>query len=135
MSAASPHPMIVSTSITYHAPVDGRALDGVARISKAIGAERVVFHDVFWEDEWRKIARLFSRQHTKVCVENTRSVHEPVKFMRRYGMGRCLDLEHLEQRHVGRDVPRDVFHDPPRLIGTRLPPDFQGQREGGLGHV
>jgi hypothetical protein len=29
-------------------------------------------------------------------VENVATILEPVKFMRRFGMGRCLDLEHLQ---------------------------------------
>ena len=35
------------------------------------------------------------------------------------------DVEHLEERHVGRDVAGDVVDEPARLIRARLTPDFQ----------
>ena len=35
------------------------------------------------------------------------------------------DVEHLEERHVGRDVLGDVVHELPGRVRARLPPDFQ----------
>ena len=43
----------------------------------------------------------FTDVRTKVCIENTHSVHEPLKLMRRYGFKRCLDLEHLQMKCAG----------------------------------
>ena len=49
-------------------------------------------------------------------MENTYSVHEPVKFFRRYGISRCLDLEHLQMEGIGVyeevliDVLREASH-------------------------
>ncbi|MDD4910530.1 MAG: hypothetical protein PHR44_07645 [Candidatus Omnitrophica bacterium] len=84
-----------------HAPsneYDPRRLAGLA---KEIGAGIVVFHNIYWEDEWQDIAAIFRAVKVRPCIENTYSVHEPLKFMRRYGCGRCLDLEHLEMECAG----------------------------------
>lgn len=90
-----------------HAPDNGYNPLRLAELVKAINAEIVVFHDVFWEDEWKDIVKLFKNIKTKLCIENTHSVHEPIKFMRRYGLGMCLDLEHSQMQCAG--VYDEVF--------------------------
>ncbi len=77
-----------------HAPNNGHLPGPLAEFAAAVAAEVVVFHNNFWEDEWPEIIAAFAGLPTRLCLENISSVHEPVKFMRRYGMGRCLDLEH-----------------------------------------
>lgn len=83
-----------------HAPNDVYMPEELLALADKVGAEAVTIHDIFWDDEWAKIAAVFKDKCHKLCVENTYSVHEPLKFMRRYGMGRCLDMEHL-QMEVG----------------------------------
>jgi sugar phosphate isomerase/epimerase len=73
----------------------------LAELVDAIGAKIVVFHDIYWEDEWAKIARAFKKVDARLCVENTHSVHEPVKLMRRFGVSRCVDVEHLQMECGG----------------------------------
>lgn len=84
-----------------HAPNDGCNLSNLAELVKDVSAEIVVFHNVYWEDEWENIIKSFENIKTKLCIENTHSVHEPLKFIRRYGLGRCLDLEHLLMQCAG----------------------------------
>lgn len=84
-----------------HAPNDVFAMEQLAELSVGISAEVMVFHNIYWEDEWNGIAERFKDLPARLCVENTYSAHEPVKFMRRYGMGRCLDLEHLQMECCG----------------------------------
>lgn len=84
-----------------HASNDGCALDELAELSKEIRAEVVVFHNVYWEDEWPSIIERFKKSSARLCVENTYSIHEPVKFMKRYDIGRCLDFEHLQMECPG----------------------------------
>jgi len=84
-----------------HAPPSGCQIDKLAELTQAIHSEVVVFHNIFWEDEWPGIAEAFKKTRAKVCIENTYSVHEPVKFERRYGFGRCVDIEHLQMECCG----------------------------------
>lgn len=84
-----------------HAPNDYFNIDKLKKIVDALAAEIVVFHNIYWEGEWEAIVRAFRDVSTRLCLENTYSVHEPVKFMRRYGIGRCLDLEHLQLECAG----------------------------------
>lgn len=84
-----------------HAPKDGYAPLKLARLAKAINATTIVFHDIYWEDEWSQLVRAFKNTKVKLCVENTSGVDDPLKFMRRYGLGRCLDLEHLQMQCRG----------------------------------
>ena len=84
-----------------HAPTDTTfQSEALAGLTAEIQAEIVVFHNVFWDDEWEEIQRSFDKSPAKLCIENHNNVNEPIKFMRRFGMGRCLDLEHL-QMEVG----------------------------------
>ena len=84
-----------------HAPNDCYEPDLLAELVEELKAEVVVFHDIFWDDEWAQIALAFKNIKTKVCIENTHSVHEPLKLMRSYGFKRCLDLEHLQMQCAG----------------------------------
>lgn len=91
----------------FHVPTAGFEPEALAELASGISAEAVVFHNIYWDDEWARIAKKFKGIPAKVCVENTYSVHEPVKFMRRYGMGRCLDLEHIQLECAG--IYREAF--------------------------
>lgn len=85
-----------------HAPIDGQALQETAACAQAINAEAVVFHNIYWEDEWEGIVQLFrDKTDAKLCIENTLSANEIFKFVRRYGMGICLDFEHLQLECAG----------------------------------
>ncbi len=84
-----------------HAPNDGYEPELLAELVDVINAEIVIFHDIYWDDEWRHIAEAFKARRAKICIENTYSVHEPLKLMRRYGFKRCLDLEHLQMQCAG----------------------------------
>jgi len=79
-----------------HAPNDDFNPDALCFLVKEIGSGIVVFHDIFWEDEWKEIIEKFKGLRTKLCVENIAGVHDASKFVRRYGFGRCLDLEHVQ---------------------------------------
>lgn len=84
-----------------HAPNDSYQPELLAELVDDIKAEIVVFHDIYWGDEWEYIAKIFKAGKAKICIENTHSVHEPLKLMRRYGFKRCLDLEHLQMQCAG----------------------------------
>lgn len=84
-----------------HAPTDGYEPELLAELVNEVQAEIVVFHDIYWDAEWVNIAKIFSDIKTKICIENVASALDPVKLMRRYGFGRCLDLEHLQMQCGG----------------------------------
>lgn len=84
-----------------HAPNDGSAINELAELTKEISAEVVVFHNIYWEDEWSDIVELFKEIPARLCVENVYTVHDQVKLVKRYGMSRCLDLEHLQMECNG----------------------------------
>ncbi|MFA5156186.1 MAG: TIM barrel protein [Candidatus Omnitrophota bacterium] len=82
-----------------HSPRNGLNIFRLSYLCEAINAEIAVFHNNYWEDEWQEIAS--GLKNIKVCIENIASADEPVKFMRRFGMGMCLDLEHLQMQCGG----------------------------------
>lgn len=84
-----------------HAPEDIFEPEGLAAFARDLRAEVVVFHDIYWENEWERIAQAFGKIPAKICIENTRSIHDPLKLIRRYGFYRCLDLEHLQMECNG----------------------------------
>lgn len=84
-----------------HAANDGHEADLLAELVDDIKAEILVFHDIYWENEWEYIVKVFEGINTKLCVDNTSSVHEPLKLIRRFGLNRCLDLEHLQMQCAG----------------------------------
>lgn len=84
-----------------HAPTNGYELELLAELVDDIKAEIVVFHDIYWDDEWEYIVKVFKGINTELCIENMSSIHEPLKFMRRFGFKRCLDLEHLQMQCAG----------------------------------
>jgi sugar phosphate isomerase/epimerase len=79
-----------------HAPNDTLAVAPLKKLVKALDIRIVVSHDIFWEDEWKKIAAAFKGSKAKICIENIVSAVEPFRFIRRYGFGSCLDIEHLQ---------------------------------------
>lgn len=79
-----------------HAPNDAHCPGKLRELAEKTGARVIVLHDIFWEDEWRQTIEIFRGSPVKLCVENMTCSHDPLKFMRRYGLGRCLDLEHLQ---------------------------------------
>lgn len=92
-----------SFSLRYavHAPNDGSSLDELKDLVSGINAEVVVFHNIYWEDEWPRIIERFKDIPVRLCIENVNTPLEAEKYMRRYGMGRCLDLEHLQMQSAG----------------------------------
>lgn len=84
-----------------HAPTDGYEPDLLAELVNDIKAEVVIFHDIYWEDEWEYIAKVFKDIKAKLCVENVKSALEPLKIIRRYGFNYCLDIEHLQMEGSG----------------------------------
>jgi len=99
-----------------HSPNDGYEPMNLAEIVDALNPEVIVFHNVYWEDEWDEIFRIFSEMKKRVCIENIFSDNEPLKFMRRYGCGKCADIEHLQLQCAGlyeealRLAVRDAIH-------------------------
>lgn len=89
-----------------HAPVFGYHPKALRDLAEAIKAEIIVCHNIYWEDEWQEIVEIFNGSNVKLCIENTFSAHEPIKFMRRYHMGMCLDIEHIQMECAG------VYEDP-----------------------
>ena len=79
-----------------HAPNDDFNPDKLLDFVSGINAELINFHDIFWEDEWLKIIKVFEGSGIKLCVENIKSINDCFRFERRYGFGRCLDMEHLQ---------------------------------------
>lgn len=90
-----------------HAPDDHYGIKELAYLTESLKAEVVVFHDIYWEDEWSRILALFKGAAVKLCMENTSCVNESLKFMRRFSLHRCLDLEHLQQECAG--VYKEAF--------------------------
>lgn len=84
-----------------HAPLDGYEPDLLAEMAVDLKAEVVVFHDIYWDNEWEYIYNVFKNMNIKVCVENITTVLEPLKFIRRFGFKRCLDIEHLQMECAG----------------------------------
>jgi sugar phosphate isomerase/epimerase len=84
-----------------HAPNDCYCPLELAGLVEDIGAEVVVFHDIYWEDQWKSLMKAFKEIKARLCVENISSIYNSSKFMLRYNLGRCLDLEHLEMECLG----------------------------------
>lgn len=84
-----------------HAPNDCYNPEALRELTDSIGAEAVVFHDIYWEDQWKNLIGVFKGSKARLCVENVSTIDDPVKFMIRYGLGRCLDIEHLEMECMG----------------------------------
>ena len=84
-----------------HAPTDIFCPDQLVQLAVELDAEVVVFHDIFWEDEWAKIAEAFQNTQVKICVENIATNVDTIKIIRRFGINLCLDLEHLQMECGG----------------------------------
>lgn len=89
--------------LTYavHAPTDDVEPEALKYLVQELHSRIVVFHDILWEDEWPALVETFKGVDTRLCVENITGVHEATKFIRRYGFGRCLDLEHVQFQIIG----------------------------------
>jgi hypothetical protein len=61
----------------------------------------LVVHDIYWDDEWQELSRVFKKSKTRVCVENIATVHEASKCVRRFGFSRCIDIEHIQMECLG----------------------------------
>lgn len=84
-----------------HAPRYGYRPDKLVDLAEGLNAEVFVFHNLYWEDEWKNIVEIFKDTKIKLCVENIDSCQALSKIMRRYGLGMCLDLEHLQIEGAG----------------------------------
>ena len=91
-----------------HAPTNASfEMKELAKLAKEISAEVGVFHNIYWEDEWEGIIEQFRAIPARLCIENVYNSTEAIKFERRYNMGLCLDLEHLQIESAG--VFKDEF--------------------------
>lgn len=79
-----------------HAPNDDYNPDLLAELIEELSVEVVVFHDIFWDDEWKEQINRLKGLGAILAVENIKSVNDSFKFIRRYGMSSCLDIEHLQ---------------------------------------
>ena len=84
-----------------HAPNKGFQPERLAELARAIGAKVMVFHCIYWEDEWVRLVEAFDGVETTLCAENITTALESLPLMRRYGFGRCLDLEHVQLECAG----------------------------------
>jgi len=84
-----------------HAPNEGFEINLLAELVNMLEAEIVVFHNIYWEDEWEHIVRVFKGTNATLCVENVISTLEHLRLMRRFGLEFCLDLEHLQMQAAG----------------------------------
>lgn len=80
-----------------HAPVNGLRISELRDLAEAISAEVVVMYPLYWPDEWTQIVEAFEACSARVCVENIDGIMEPLKLVRRFGVGLCVDVEHLIQ--------------------------------------
>jgi sugar phosphate isomerase/epimerase len=78
-----------------HAPTSDHMPDELFRLAEELKAGIMVFHDIYFEKEWEYIHECSLKGSARVCVENITSAVEPIRFMRKFGFHRCLDIEHL----------------------------------------
>jgi len=84
-----------------HAPTDGFNPRALAGLAEGIKAEVTVCHNIYWEDEWRELSLAFRDLPAKLCVENVFAPIEVTRVMRRFELGLCLDLEHIQLQANG----------------------------------
>ncbi len=94
-----------------HAPTKGYEPDLLIDFVKELGPEMLVFHDIYWENEWEYLSEQLNKLASRLCVENILSAIEPIKIMRRFGLSRCLDFEHLiiEVNGIFEEVMLDIL--------------------------
>jgi len=78
-----------------HAPTEGYEPDLLIALAEQIQPEVMVFHDIYWEDEWAYLIEKLKPLRCKLCLENVMTAVDTFKYMRRFGVKMCLDLEHL----------------------------------------
>lgn len=84
-----------SLRYAIHAPTDGYQAVNLVSLVEQLSPEIVIFHNIYWEDEWEYLVKNLMPLGCKLCIENVLSVIDTLKYMRRFGLSRCLDLEHL----------------------------------------
>ncbi len=85
-----------------HAPTAGYDPDGLFALAAGVGATAVVLHNIYWPEEFAELVEKFSAlPNCPLCLENSDGVTDPVKYLRRYGLKRCIDVEHLIQQTLG----------------------------------
>ena len=57
-----------------HAPADAFRQQELAELSAGLKAEVVVFHDIYWEDEWKIFIDSFQKNPAKLCIENVATI-------------------------------------------------------------
>ncbi len=78
-----------------HAPVEGYEPDLIKILAEQLKPEVIVFHDIYWENEWSYLVEILKPVGCKLCLENMVSAVDTFKYLRRFGLGLCLDFEHL----------------------------------------
>ena len=84
-----------------HGPNDDCRVEDLVNFIRKFRPEVLILHNLYWDDEWEYLYKKTKGLPTKVCLENTFSITEPVRFMRRYGFRMCTDLEHLQVEAAG----------------------------------
>jgi len=51
-----------------HAPNEGFGIEALAELVDDIKAEIVVFHNIYWEDEWEQIIKAFEGVRTNITL-------------------------------------------------------------------
>jgi len=81
-------------SYVVHAPNDVVAPKETFELAQAIGANVVVTHDIYWEDEWPRVVKTAQDTGVALAIENVDGLLTFAKVLLRYGVKRCLDFEH-----------------------------------------
>jgi len=81
-------------SYVVHAPNDIVAPKETFKLAQAIGANVVVTHDIYWEDEWPEVVKIALNTGISLAIENIDGLFTFEKVLLRYGVKRCLDFEH-----------------------------------------
>ena len=82
-------------SYVVHAPNDIVAPKETFELAQAIGANAVVTHDIYWEDEWPEVVKMAQDAGVALAIENVDGLFTFTKVLLRYGVKRCLDFEHV----------------------------------------
>ena len=84
-----------------HAPNDGTGLPEMYDLIALLKPEAAVLHNIYWLDEWEGIVKAFQKYAVPMYIENTIGANEIVKFVQRFGIGFCFDLEHAQMECCG----------------------------------
>ena len=86
---------------TVHAPNDGTGLSETYDLVALLKPEAAVLHNIYWLDEWEGIVKAFQKYAVPIYIENTIGANEIVKFVQRFDIGFCFDLEHAQMECCG----------------------------------